>query len=221
MNLREYVVLSERTLSTNFYIGPRRKTNNLTKLWNYFGEKLGLVSQREKNLMHAAYGVADETIELFDAVQDHLESPTQETLAHLIEEMGDLCWYLAIVFREESYIPPVDENTHITEDNIPTDALFGLSRKILTLGGNFLAYNKKEVFYGKVGDFYGRTIQTQDLIGYVYHMCNVLGISFGNVLETNITKLIARYGEKFSSDKALIRDLGLEQKVLLAGAAKK
>lgn len=53
-----------------------------------------------------------------------------------------------------------------------------------------------------------------DLFWYQAIMSNVTNISFDDLMEKNIAKLRARYGEKFSSEKAINRDLDLERKIL-------
>jgi hypothetical protein len=53
-----------------------------------------------------------------------------------------------------------------------------------------------------------------DLFWYQAIMSNVTNISFDELMEKNILKLRARYGEKFSSEKAINRDLDLERKIL-------
>jgi len=43
-------------------------------------------------------------------------------------------------------------------------------------------------------------------------------ISFEQIQERNIAKLKERYGEKFSKDAALVRDLDAERKILEDGS---
>jgi hypothetical protein len=44
--------------------------------------------------------------------------------------------------------------------------------------------------------------------------CNVNDIDVKSILDTNIQKLKARYGEKFSSDRAINRNLEKERMIL-------
>ena len=53
-----------------------------------------------------------------------------------------------------------------------------------------------------------------DIFWYQAVMADVCGKSFEELMEKNISKLRARYGEKFSSEKAINRDLDLERKIL-------
>lgn len=73
---------------------------------------------------------------------------------------------------------------------------------------------KKHIFYGKPLDKVNLGEELGDLFWYMAVMSDVLGVSFEAVMEKNIAKLKARYGDKFSSEKALNRDLDTERKIL-------
>lgn len=53
-----------------------------------------------------------------------------------------------------------------------------------------------------------------DIFWYQAVMANICNKSFEELMEKNIAKLRARYGEKFSTEKAINRDLELERKIL-------
>jgi len=53
-----------------------------------------------------------------------------------------------------------------------------------------------------------------DLFWYLAIACDELGVEFESLMETNIAKLKARYGEKFSEHKAENRDLDSERRIL-------
>jgi NTP pyrophosphatase (non-canonical NTP hydrolase) len=53
-----------------------------------------------------------------------------------------------------------------------------------------------------------------DIFWYQAVMADICNKSFEDLMEKNISKLRARYGEKFSSEKAINRDLNLERKIL-------
>jgi hypothetical protein len=44
--------------------------------------------------------------------------------------------------------------------------------------------------------------------------CQINNIDFGSILDKNIDKLKARYGDKFSSERAINRDLETEKRIL-------
>ena len=51
------------------------------------------------NHLHAALGIAGEAGEIVDVIKKHVIYGKREVGAELIEEMGDLFWYLAILCR--------------------------------------------------------------------------------------------------------------------------
>lgn len=73
---------------------------------------------------------------------------------------------------------------------------------------------KKNIAYGKPIDLVNLREELGDLMWYIANMCNINGWDLRDILQTNIDKLSARYPEKFSSDKALNRDLDKEAEIL-------
>ena len=53
-----------------------------------------------------------------------------------------------------------------------------------------------------------------DALWYIAIICKELDIHISDIMMTNIEKLKARYGEKFSEEKALNRDLEVELEIL-------
>lgn len=88
-----------------------------------------------------------------------------------------------------------------------------------TEAGELVDVLKKHFFYGKEIKVSHLIEELGDLLWYIGLACDVLGVSMDQVMTTNIEKLRARYGEKFSTDKALNRDLQKEN-VVLADAEK-
>lgn len=73
---------------------------------------------------------------------------------------------------------------------------------------------KKHLLYGKVFDRANAIEELGDLGWYIALACDALNVPLEEVMEKNIAKLKARYGDKFSSDAALNRDLDTERKIL-------
>jgi NTP pyrophosphatase (non-canonical NTP hydrolase) len=73
---------------------------------------------------------------------------------------------------------------------------------------------KKHIFYGKPLDKVNLIEEMGDLFWYLAILADTLGVSFEHIMQINIAKLKARYGENFTSDKALNRDLNKEYQVL-------
>ncbi len=73
---------------------------------------------------------------------------------------------------------------------------------------------KKKLFYNKSIDTTSFSDLTKSLFESMCVFCNVNDIDVKSILDTNIEKLKARYGEKFSSDKAINRNLEKERMIL-------
>jgi NTP pyrophosphatase (non-canonical NTP hydrolase) len=85
---------------------------------------------------------------------------------------------------------------------------------LATEAGEFLDALKKHVFYGKELDRVNLREEMGDIFWYCAIIADQLDVDFSTVMERNITKLKARYGEKFSEVKANSRDLDTERQIL-------
>ena len=85
---------------------------------------------------------------------------------------------------------------------------------LATEAGEFLDAMKKHVFYGKELD----TVNLGEEMGDLFWCCAIvadeLGLDFAKVMDTNIAKLKARYGDKFTEQAASERDLDTEREIL-------
>lgn len=85
---------------------------------------------------------------------------------------------------------------------------------LATEAGEFLDALKKHVFYGKDLDTVNLSEEMGDLFWYCAIIADELGVNFADIMETNIAKLKARYGDKFSEKKAQERNLEVERNIL-------
>ena len=97
------------------------------------------------------------------------------------------------------------------EDNI---RLLHAAIGIVTEAGELQDALKKHVFYGKELDTVNIKEEMGDLFWYLAIMADTLDISFEELMKTNIQKLKARYGEKFTEEKANFRNLKIERDIL-------
>lgn len=98
-----------------------------------------------------------------------------------------------------------------TEENIRLlHAAIGLA----TEAGEALDAMKKHLFYGKALDKVNLKEEMGDLFWYLAIMADALQIDFSDIMERNIEKLKARYGNKFCDNKAINRDLSTERAIL-------
>lgn len=73
---------------------------------------------------------------------------------------------------------------------------------------------KKHIAYGKDMDWVNVKEELGDLMFYVVNICNINGWDLRDIMKTNIEKLKSRFPDKFTTDKALNRDLETERKIL-------
>ncbi len=103
----------------------------------------------------------------------------------------------------------------VSERFTPTIArLMHAGMGLTTEANEFLDTLKKSTMYGKPLDKVNLIEEISDLFWYCAIACDVLGVSFEQVQELNINKLKARYGEKYSDEKAVNRNLNIEREVL-------
>jgi NTP pyrophosphatase (non-canonical NTP hydrolase) len=95
-------------------------------------------------------------------------------------------------------------------------ASFGISSE----SGEVADAAKRFVFYGKPLDRINMIEEAGDLLWYINVLLNAVGSNFDETMDRNIAKLKARYGEKFTEEKALNRDLNKERAVLEGEIAK-
>lgn len=80
--------------------------------------------------------------------------------------------------------------------------------------GELVDVFKKDLAYKKPVDWVNVKEEIGDLMWYVANFCTVNNIDIEEILQTNIDKLKARYPEKFTSEKAINRNLIEEREIL-------
>ena len=83
-----------------------------------------------------------------------------------------------------------------------------------TEAGEFQDALKKHIIYGKEIDKVNLIEEIGDQLWYVGVVLNALGSSFEEAMSINNEKLAARYGDVFSEDAALNRNLDKEREIL-------
>lgn len=100
---------------------------------------------------------------------------------------------------------------------VGTMRLLHAAMGLCTESGEFMDMMKKHILYGKPIDNVNLKEELGDLEWYVALAIDELNTTFGIIFETNITKLRARYPNKFTEEAALHRDLEKERKILEDG----
>ena len=98
--------------------------------------------------------------------------------------------------------------------NIGTVRLVHAMIGMCTEAGEFQDMMKKHLMYGKEIDRTNLVEELGDLMWYVGLACSELGVSLDEVMAKNNAKLAARYGDVFTEEAALNRNLNKERKTL-------
>jgi NTP pyrophosphatase (non-canonical NTP hydrolase) len=157
-------------------------------------------------LVHAALGVLTESVEL----RKHAD------VINLKEELGDVCWYVAISMDELGLnnadgIKAIGLEAELATMNPPSEFLM---MHAIFASSDLVDMAKKHMFYNRTlnhGDFI-ENLST--IIEAIRLICNAHGILLSDVLESNIRKLRTRYPEKFTDEKAIVRNLAAESAAL-------
>jgi NTP pyrophosphatase (non-canonical NTP hydrolase) len=198
MNWTEYKELSEKTLSYEFHC-----------------------STQNEIMLHGVMGFITELEELLDW------GAKKDTVG-MAEEFGDILWYSAIFGRlYDMGYPSINMNKNkkmfkkmfnkflkivsyvdwIKKSDLIVLDMYKKSSLILDI-------MKKKIFYNKpIVDAEVCKIVT-DLMLLTVKFAEYHDIDIEKAMEINIAKLKARYGNKFTSNKAINRDLKAERDIL-------
>lgn len=164
-------------------------------------DRLGNVSSAR--LLHGVMGIVSEINELTLAIDN-------SDRINVGEEISDVTWYVGGILSDElninidEYTPP---NTTSTSIQYELNIIINTSSEMMDI--------LKKWF------FYGREIVRDDLVAAVYniysacyYLCQFFDLDIEDIKRKNIEKLHARYGEKFSENRAKNRDLNREREIL-------
>ena len=181
------------------------------------------VDDKMIRLLHASLGMSSELAELVDAIVD----PKGGNIdwVNVMEESGDLTWYLAVAVNALGLDPAITssceeaarEYAKISPLTLPrlskTGALSAIDTTVWAVG-NYSDLLKKALFYGKELDMVAMETTVKQIALGIVGICHVSSYSIEDARETNIKKLRARYGEKFTEAAAIERNLEKERSVL-------
>ena len=159
-------------------------------------------------VLHAVMGINTESIELLANIE-------MDKINYL-EELGDVCWYLAILTNSLNYnFDEMVEHSKGVLENLNTETpVHDFINNLIINAGELLDQTKRKIFYKK--EFNDSTFLnlTQTVFTNVYAIAKLLNIDFNHILEKNIAKLTARYPDKYSDELAINRDVENEYKTL-------
>lgn len=178
MNWKEYLPLSEKTLSTEFHC-----------------------QKKEELLLHGVIGILTELDELLDSNDDSINKE---------EEIADSFWYLAILDREIGLNFEINKEFEIQTMESSNDIILMIYKKTSSL----LDFLKKKLYYNREIDIEKFSQISNEVFNLFIYFSVKNNINIESALDRNISKLKARYGDKFTSDRAINRDLTLERNIL-------
>jgi len=117
--------------------------------------------------------------------------------------------YVENALKTESLVGTIQVGNRMIDSRI----MHGISGCV-TEAGELEDAMKRHIFYGKDLDLVNLKEEVGDIMWYLAILTDALGTSFEELADTNIKKLSTRYPEKFTSEKALNRDLHKEREVL-------
>jgi NTP pyrophosphatase (non-canonical NTP hydrolase) len=211
------------------YIPVATSTESIVKMWvQKEGEESRNINAR---FTHGAEGLVTEVGEIQEAL-DAYEQSGEYDYVNLIEEAGDVIWYLAIVI-DSLGLKFVD----LYEQD--WDELIGFGKhkansKMIQASAQILNKNKRTVFYGKPLEVDDLDEYLKQLLHALYYFCqdvksylvkiNVDSLEVSDDrtgIEIAIDKVTrkltgnkGRYKDGFSQEEAYNRDLDNERKVL-------
>lgn len=181
-NLTEYETLCRKTLSLKY------------------DEK---VRTKEDVSLHSAIGLVTEIAEL----------KFYSSVENLKEELGDYCWYLVILTAENDHLFVLPEiQTNIEENNVCVISRAFEARidELTRLSCKILDKYKKLLYYGKNIDKNILKADIYDCWLLIQDICWLFNIDLREVFQLNIDKLKKRYGDKFTEEAAINRDIDNE-----------
>ena len=150
-----------------------------------------------KNILHMDRGIITECGELIDLMKGLDAYNKVFTKGQIVEELGDLSWYIA---NKCTF-----ENEQFTFDNFPTIELD-------------LRENPIDIVVGQMFQelILNDPMTNSRLTCLWYTLVEFLGYEVSEVLETNINKLKQRYPKGFNTHDAINRNLDAEKIILNA-----
>lgn len=91
-----------------------------------------------------------------------------------------------------------------------THMVMGMTTEV----GELVDVFKKNLAYEKPIDWVNVKEEVGDLMWYIVNFCNINGFDINEILQTNIDKLRARFPDKFSTERAVNRQLDKEREIL-------
>lgn len=205
MELRDYVNQALRTKSNT--ISPE------------YGNRSGA----DVDIFHGIFGLLTEAVEILNPLKAAMYYRREPDYINLAEELGDACWYLALICSRDPLLLDEWQKQHGSFDGLDavlnTHSVFEAAASLVTLTSRAcenleqaLFLRDEELFMATYRERYQRLLYNLPrVLEYLAHLFN---IPMGRIFESNIAKLRKRYPDSFSNECANFRRLTEEREVL-------
>lgn len=144
-------------------------------------------------LLHGALGLSDEAAELAVA----------NDRVNLVEELGDLMWFTAVIADEIKFVPDYR--------SVGFGGVVALHHAVGTISSKVKAH----VFYGRKLDDVAIAGSLQTIVDFVGFVSGFSGVDIRQVTKGNIQKLQVRFPQAFTEDKANNRNTEAEAQAVV------
>lgn len=164
----------------------------------------------QEAIEHALMLLITETGEIATAIKDHFIYGKPLDLLNVKEEMGDTLWGLNLLLVSSGGKFESLKAMPSGFDRPPVRQIFDLAQMTSDLIDAYYSHFKHAPSYFPI------SVQerSERLFRTLHGLAMFLKIDLQDILESNIRKLQARYGDKYSDVAALNRDLDKEAKAL-------
>jgi len=192
MKVKEYLKLFSNTLSDDYF-------------------------EVDKNIEHGMLGISTEISELVSGSLNYDIDGTEENKLNIIEEIGDVYWYMSLLCKEylldydtlDQISSTVEPETKQLKTKLFTPSTIGLT----IISGGIIDLLKRAHFYKNCSDFKQALIWKMAMIHNVLKdIIDMTGVTFEYILDINMKKLKTRYPDGFKSTDAINRDIQEEIK---------
>lgn len=195
MKFLEYVSLAIRTESWHSYLDK----SNL------------LIPELNDRLVHSVIWMQTEVWEIFEALFINISDLDNVDKVNLLEEIWDIMWYLAI-WADNVWLDSLEFWNYSNEYKF--SSIDEYAYKLNEICIYLLDSTKKSLLYRKEFDLDLFKQRLISVFSIVWNYVEFLWWDLEQICITNIEKLKHRYPEKFTTEKAVNRDLDTERKIL-------
>jgi hypothetical protein len=165
-------------------------------------------------LMHVSLGLSSELAELRAQV-DEAQTTGLIDYVNLVEEAGDLAWYTAVAINALELEPiQVWPDTGLNKFHHSVHKISADIDQLVIEIGEFNDILKKYFLYGKDIHMGAAENKITNIAHFISQLAIHSGSDISTVMDINIKKLKARYGDKFTETAALKRNLTKERAIL-------